>query len=369
MRYGWMHSMPYHQLLVAATKFGIEVSFIGGGRKKWLRKTTVVERCGEKADRDGSWAELKQIIADVKAGKFGEIRPTQDGAPEIVTEKVDENALRAQIRAELEKELAGGVQTIEVKFPDGTRKEMKGALPREFETILQLASQRVNVLMVGPAGCGKTYLAEKVAEALSLPFHTVSCSVGMSESTLAGWLLPTGSAGRFEYHASPFVECYEKGGVFLFDEIDGADPNTLTFLNAALANGHMTIPQRLGNAVVKRHKDFVCLAAANTFGLGADMKYVGRNQLDAATLDRFRAGVVTMDYDPRVEAALCDAEVLAWGQAIRKQIAQHGIERIMSMRTLIAFSKMKEAYGWGADRWSAQYFCDWTADEKSRLGV
>lgn len=367
MRYGWMHAIAYHQLLVVATKFGIEVSFVGGGRKKWLRKTTVIERCGEKAERDNSENELRQIVRDVKAGKFGEV-------PMVGEEKeekppVDEAALRAAIRAEFDKEVADGVRVLEIKFPDGTVKEMKGTMPKEFKTILELASQRVNVLMVGPAGCGKTFLGEKVAETLSLSFHTVSCSVGMSESTLAGWLLPTGANGKFEYHASPFVTCYENGGVFLFDEIDGMDPNTATFINVALANGAMTVPQRLGNPVAKRHKDFVCLAAANTFGLGADMKYVGRNQLDAATLDRFRAGVVTMDYDKKVERALCDEEVLNWGWEIRKKIASHGLQRIMSMRTMIAFTKMKKAYAWGQDRWSEQFFADWTADEKSRLGV
>lgn len=367
MKYAWMHGIAYHQLLVIATKFGIEVSFPSGGRKKWLRKTTLIERCGEKADRDSSWDELRQLTRDVKAGKFGTVETVaEEPAPAT---GLDEAAIRAQVRAELEKEFAGGSQVIELRFPDGTAKEMKETLPREFKKILELASQRINVLMVGPAGCGKTFLGEKVADALGLKFHTISCSVGMSESQLAGWLLPTGSNGKFEYHASPFVRCYEEGGVFLFDEIDSADPNALTFINAALANGHMTVPQRITNSRIAKHKDFVCLAAANTFGLGADMQYVGRNQLDAATLDRFRAGIVTMDYDPKVESALCDAEVLVWGRGIRKQISQHGLQRIMSMRTLISFTKMKKSYGWGKDRWAEQFFADWTADEKSRLGV
>jgi hypothetical protein len=40
---------------------------------------------------------------------------------------------------------------------------------------------------------------------------------------------------------------------------------------------------------------FVCIAAANTFGTGADRQYVGRNQLDESTLDRFRIGQIELD--------------------------------------------------------------------------
>lgn len=259
---------------------------------------------------------------------------------------------------------AASVRRIEVVAPDGEAQKVKGTPPACFETLLQLTSQRINAMMVGPAGCGKTYVAGMIAEALDLRFSSVSCSVGMSEAQLAGWLIPSGKGGQFEYVPSPFIETYEKGGVFLFDEIDSADPNTLTFVNAALANGHMFVPQRLGKAEVKRHKDCVILAAANTYGSGADMQYVGRNQLDAATLDRFRAGVVSMDYDEGVERAVSDPEVYAWGLKIRSRIRERGLQRIMSTRTLIAFSRMKQAYRWGATEWEARYFEGWTADER-----
>jgi len=64
----------------------------------------------------------------------------------------------------------------------GTKdKKVKGVLPKEFERIVQLASQRVHTMLVGPAGCGKTFIAAKVAESLSLKFSSISCSVGMSE--------------------------------------------------------------------------------------------------------------------------------------------------------------------------------------------
>jgi MoxR-like ATPase len=50
------------------------------------------------------------------------------------------------------------------------------------------------------------------------------------------------------------------------------------------------------------HEDFRMVATANTFGNGASRQYVGRNQLDAATLDRFT--VITWDIDNRIEEAI-----------------------------------------------------------------
>jgi hypothetical protein len=93
--------------------------------------------------------------------------------------------------------------------------------------------------------------------------------------------------------------------VFLLDEVDAASPAVLVVINALLANERASFP----DAVVEKHADFVLIAGANTIGLGADRQYVGRQQIDAATLDRF----VLLDwpYDPRIEAAAAGVPVEA----------------------------------------------------------
>jgi MoxR-like ATPase len=65
-----------------------------------------------------------------------------------------------------------------------------------------------------------------------------------------------------------------------------------------LANGHASFP----DAIIPRHDDFIFIGAGNTYGLGNDMQYVGRNQLDAATLDRFV--ILTITYDKKLESSL-----------------------------------------------------------------
>jgi len=246
----------------------------------------------------------------------------------------------------------------------GAKVKVEGPLPECFQNILELADERVNILLVGPAGCGKTHTAMEVAKALKLDFAGQSCSAGMSESIFSGWLLPIEKGGQFVYVSSEFVRVYENGGVFLFDEIDASDSNTLLFLNQALANGSFYLPQRFNNPKVTKHKDFVAIAAANTYGTGATAMYSGRNTLDAATMDRFRMGVVSMDYSAVVEEALIEAEVLRWGRAVRDVIKQKNLRKIMSTRLLLEASKMRRNKNWSIRQISEAYFCDWSPEER-----
>lgn len=253
-------------------------------------------------------------------------------------------------------------RTVKVKVGNKKPKHIKATMPAEFDKIVQLAAARLNILITGPAGCGKTFLAGKVAESLELDFASQSCSEGMSESALTGWLLPVGGSNSFAYVQSEFVRMYENGGIFLFDEMDAADPNVMVFMNQALANEGFSLPQRYEKPYIKKHKDFVAIAATNTFGNGADQMYVGRNQLDAATLDRFKVGTVPMKYDSAVEEAIINDEVLKWGRSIRAKIEQHKLRRIMSTRV------MKDATTMLANDWTLHdvesgYFADWSKDE------
>jgi cobaltochelatase CobS len=278
---------------------------------------------------------------------------------------VDETEVRRLVQNELAK--SGAVQRFEVQRPDHTVRTLPGKPHAKFARALRLAAARRNVLLVGPAGCGKTHLAAQVAEALGLPFACISCSAGMSEGQLLGRLVPTGAGGHFEYLRSDFVKCYEEGGVFLFDEIDAADSNTLLVLNAALANGHLALPNRPDKPSAIKHPDFVCIAAANTFGTGADRQYVGRNQLDESTLDRFRIGQIELDYDPDIEAALCPDETLRSRLlGLRQKVRESRVRRVVSMRFLRDAYVMLQA-GDTIEDIDEALFAGWTRDELNKV--
>jgi MoxR-like ATPase len=184
-----------------------------------------------------------------------------------------------------------------------------GMVHRATPRILKYVSLGQHVFLSGPAGSGKTSVATKIAEALKLTLWPLSVGAQTTKTDLFGFI-----DGNGKYHTTPFREAFEKGGVFLLDEIDAGNPNVLVALNSALSGApEIFFPDGL----VKRHKDFRCIAAANTWGYGADRQYVGRNQLDAATLNRFLQ--VTFDYDEELETAI--AGNARWSrrvQALRK---------------------------------------------------
>jgi hypothetical protein len=255
-----------------------------------------------------------------------------------------------------------------VVIKDGSKtRKVKGVLPPEFQRIVELASAGIPIMMVGPAGCGKTFLGQKVAEALDLDYSDQSCSEGMSESVFNGQLLPIGNGGSFQHCPSPFMERYEKGGVFLLDEMDAGDPNLFTYINKAIANESYTVAARYKNPVVKKHDKFRLIAAANTFGNGADAMYVGRNQLDAATLDRFKVGLVTMDYSHDVESSLAPADLCSWAWTVRGKIGEFKLRRIMSTRVIKDLATMTRLYKWEQSDWEASYFKGWTEAERKMI--
>ena len=269
---------------------------------------------------------------------------------------------------------AGGVGgRVEVQIADAppVRLAEGETMHRLLPEVLMYAALRQPVLLVGPAGSGKSYLARQVATILKAQrFAKTACSVGMSEGVLLGRLLPTGEAGRFEYQASEWLRCYEEGGVFLLDEVDAADANTLLVLNDALANGTMSVPPRLANPHAQQHSDFVLIAAANTYGTGADRLYVGRNQLDEAFLDRFRMAQIEVDYDRELETRLCpDAELRAVFWRIRDVVLRNRMHRVVSTRALIHAYQLRARGLQTVDYCVEQLVKGWTKDERVKVGL
>ena len=164
----------------------------------------------------------------------------------------------------------------------------------QFKLLLACGSVDQHMMLVGPAGSGKTTVAASVAESLGRPFEAISFGPTTSKADLMGYKDANGN-----YHDTGLVRAYRDGGVFLGDEMDAANAGVLTQVNMALSNGHMSTPV----GMLKRHKNFLFIAGCNTFGVGANRQYVGRNQLDAATLDRF--AVIEFPIDEGLEAYAC----------------------------------------------------------------
>lgn len=229
-------------------------------------------------------------------------------------------------------------KVVEVHIPNHEPKKLDGIQHHQFPKILAHISVRNHILMVGPAGTGKSTIAEQCAEALGLAFGSKSVTAQTSEASLLGFISASG-----QYVTTEFRRRFEEGGVFLLDEVDAGNPNVLGVLNSALANGWMAFP----DGMVKRHADFVAIAAGNTFGNGATAEYVGRNPLDKAFTDRF----VTADIqiDESIETAMVMATGLQpevathWLNFVRKvraNVQANGLKVVVSPRGALAGAKM-----------------------------
>lgn len=215
-------------------------------------------------------------------------------------------------------------QSLEVKVGDKVN-VVKGLRHKQLEQLISYSMLRISPLLVGMAGTGKTHAAEQVATALSLPFFSISVGAQTTKTDIMGY---TDANGR--YVRTHFREAYENGGVFLMDEIDAGNANVLITINAALSNGLAAFPDMM----VKKHDDFVFIASANTFGNGANRQYVGRNQLDAATLDRF--AILEWLIDEDLEESLSHGlNGKAWYMAVkasRAYVAEKKIRALISPR-------------------------------------
>lgn len=205
--------------------------------------------------------------------------------------------------------------------------EWRRAGMQHYRTPIVLRVVRLGhpVMLVGPAGCGKTTIGEKVANTVDLAFYITNTVADTHE--LMGFI-----DGYGKYHSTPFRNAFEKGGLWIADEIDAWEAGALLAANSALANGFATFPD--SETPIKRHPDFRMVATANTFGTGADRVYVGRNELDAASLDRF--ATIDVDYDLELERMFAAGQDnwLEYVWHVRKTVQEKRIRHVVSSRAI-----------------------------------
>lgn len=262
-------------------------------------------------------AQLRKDL-EVVAGSFG----TLAVAIEELTSKV--NSMRPKV--------------TNVTVNGTTMKPIEGTLHREFKNVLALLAKGQNVYLVGPAGSGKSTIPEQCARALGRRFAAQSCGQTDSKFDYVGYR----DAGGV-LHGTLFRDMWENGGLFLLDELDNASPDMLVTLNQALANGQMAFP----DAMVKKHPEFLCVGAGNTFGSGATAQYVGRSPQDMAFMDRFTKWVV--DIDESVEDAMVNAVDMPndvrtkWvnvARACRANAERHGLRVMVTPRAVFRGAQM-----------------------------
>ncbi len=212
---------------------------------------------------------------------------------------------------------------------------------KKFDEVGVVLRNRLNAFLYGPAGSGKSYIAEQIAELLNLPFYSISVSYQTSVSTLMGYMDANG-----HYVRSLLREAFENGGVFCIDEIDAGNQNVIMCLNSITNSENVAFPDKM----VKKHKDFIAVATANTAGTGNDLQYVGRERIDASTLSRFVK--IKVDYDIALERALIEKspyceQILERMMELRNQVRVDS-NNLFTPRQTVFWAKLAEDIGFDA---------------------
>jgi cobaltochelatase CobS len=246
-------------------------------------------------------------------GQFFEMMQKMFGTP------VDMEQVRAMVNAEVDR-IAHPVKTAITNALTGVTTVLPGDHHEMLADVIGYL-QDGHVYLVGPAGTGKSRMAEEAAEALEKNFYSLSLTQQTPVSALAGFIDANGT-----YHRTGYREAVEHGHVFLADEIDHGHANTVGFCNGATSNRFVAFP----DGMVEVHPDFRLVAAANTYGQGQNTMYTGASQLDASTLNRF--GKLEIMYDESIENAMVSAtgldsasqrKVLEFVRTVRRNALSH----------------------------------------------
>lgn len=254
------------------------------------------------------WEKLKQRLAEIREYLDSDTaehadnvsnRPYLDGARMIAKGMPHQAVLHAwAINWPETARDAVGIETYDPA--DFGKKPGRHEL---YPYIRALVEANVPVFLKGPTQAGKSYVLSEIAKDMGFPFRVCPLTGGASSSWLLGAWTPKG------FVEAGFPQVYGGGGIFLFDEVDAADPNMLIVLNNAVSNDTLENPRN--GEVVRRSSLFRAVCAANTWGTGATADYTGRARMDAATLERFRCGRIEVGYDTDLQVELGDATFTA----------------------------------------------------------
>lgn len=168
-----------------------------------------------------------------------------------------------------------------------------------------------NVYLIGEAGGGKTYTAEKVAEILNREFLVMNCSQYTSPVEILGGQTIEG------YKDGKLVIAWRDGKLLILDEMPKLDPNTAGLFNDALAKSTKTRSKAYINSVnpteppIPRNTDFAVIATGNVYPNKPNPAgYVGNNQQDLSLLDRFSGSVYFVDFNEFIDQESCRYQFL-----------------------------------------------------------
>lgn len=154
----------------------------------------------------------------------------------------------------------------------------------KWKYLVRSAVRGKNIMMVGPAGCGKTHAAKALPAATGRPFFYFNLGATQDpRATLIGNTHFINSQTKFD--ESAFVKAIQtENAVILLDELSRAHPEAWNILMTVLDEGqrYLRLDEDIDSPIIKVATGVSFIATAN---IGNE--YTSTRVLDRALLDRF----------------------------------------------------------------------------------
>ena len=208
----------------------------------------------------------------------------------------------------------------------------------DFTVFDHARANKINVLIYGPTGPGKTTAVEAWAAERKLRMATVSGNASMEPSQMTGKYVADGQ-GSFAWIDGPVTDVVRNGGVLLLDEINFISPKIYTVMYSLLDGRRMIVLLDHHGETIEAHKDLTIFATMNP-------DYIGTTPLNFAFRNRFDIQI-PWDYDDKVESKLVSSKaLLVLAKMLRTEAAKGQYETPISSNMLMEFIKFIEPLGY-----------------------
>ena len=199
---------------------------------------------------------------------------------------------------------------------------------------------KMNVLLQGDAGTGKTTSAMAYASQRKMNFFAVPSNNAIDFTQLVGGLFPDAD-GKLKFIDGAVTRIVREGGLLLINELNNAPKNLSQYLMSLLDDRRCITLMSNDNEVIEAHPDLLVVADMN-------LNYRGSQLLNEAWKDRFEIKL-NYTYDNAIEKQIVKSSALlelANGMRSTARLDESGsnsstiFETPVSTRILKTFEKL-----------------------------